>query len=258
MGHIRLGQLPKTKPWNKIFEILKEGKINPGELAKATVIASIDQFELLKKEKGLIFCFWMLVRILTASRGKDFRKELGELGVDYKQITSGVTFVREISKVIDSELKRKKQSNLFVSLAELSLRETLSENIIERSRSLFGSSFDEVQSACKEISTKKEFGRVSSEFFAKFLNKTISFYVDKELSNWIGPQGAFGNTADVLDFHKALERYCFETARIVHEFSSGWMSKNNWESNNKINIRQAAGFTSYALEKISMELQEVE
>ena len=89
MGHIRLGRLPKSKSWSKVFEVLKGDNINPGDLARATSIAAQQQFTALQKDQSINYCFWVLVRVVTAARTGDFSGELERLGVQTTGVTSG-------------------------------------------------------------------------------------------------------------------------------------------------------------------------
>lgn len=256
MGHIRLGRLPKLKPWKGVFNILESDDLNAAALAQATAEAAQQQFTTLERNDAINYCFWVLVRIATAARGKDFAGELERLGVQSNKISSGLTFVQHVSRAVESELKQRGQANVFVQMAALSLREILTANIVEQSRTLFGTTFKEVQSACRAFSSPKNFGQVAKEFYANFTSRSLLFITDKEISNHIGPGKSLSNPNQALEFHKALNRYCFDSAKIVEEFAAGWLSRNNWQTNNDISEDATFGFTSYALQKIQMELRE--
>ena len=90
------------------------------------------------------------------------------------------------------------------------------------------------------------------------MSRTIRYLTDKELSNYVGTNGAIGSPSQVLHFEHVLDRHCHETAKIVEEFAGGWFSKHNWETNNDISENETAGFTAFALEKIQMDLREGE
>jgi hypothetical protein len=258
MGHLRLGRLPKTRRWAGVFALLEGENVSPEALARATATAAQEQFAALEGDQAINYCFWVLVRIATAARGDDFIGELRRLGVQNPQITSGLGFVHQITQVVEKELSRRGHPTVFVRIAALSLREVLSANIIEQSRSLFGTSLLDIQAACRTLSTRLHFGEVAREFFAHFTGRSLQYLVDKELSNYVGAEKPFTSSEQVLEFHQALHHYCFETAKIVEDFASGWFSKNNWETNNNISEETTAAFTAYAFEKIQMELREAQ
>lgn len=256
MGHIRLGRLPKTKPWSALFQVLAGDTISPPDLARATAVAAQRQFSALEGDRAVNYCFWMLVRIVTAARGDGFAEELERLGVQNINVPSGLGFVREVAQSVGQQLSKRGEVTVFSRMAELSLRDVLSANIIAQSESLFGTGFGEIQAACRAISTRKRFGQAAKDFFAHFMSRSIRYITDKELSNHVGPDGPIGSPGQLLEFHQALDRYCTESSRIVEEFAAGWFSKHNWESNNNISEGIASAFTAFALQKIQMELRE--
>jgi hypothetical protein len=142
-------------------------------------------------------------------------------------------------------------------MAELSLRQVLSQRLIDQSKTLFGTSQHEIQSACRALSTRHSFGQVARDFFANLMSRSIRYLTDKELSNYVGPNGAMASPEQVLQFEKSLNRHCQETAKIVEEFAAGWFSKHNWETNNDISENATERFTAYSLQKIQMDLREV-
>jgi hypothetical protein len=255
MGHIRLGRLPKTRSWSRVFQALTADSVTPQQLAGSVAIAAQKQFSAFERDEAINYCFWVLVRIATASRGDNFAGELQQLRISGRHITSGLAFVQQVGHAIEKEFARRGHRTVFGGMAELSLKEVLSTSIIEQSRSLFGTGLREVQAACRTISTQKRFGELAKEFFAKFMSRSIRYLTDKEFSNHIRSEAGIASPREVLEFQKALDRYCLESAKIVEEFAAGWFSKHNWETNNDIPEDAAAGFTSYALNKIQTELR---
>ncbi len=256
MGHIRIGRLPKTRQFAGVFDALGSDRIDAPEIAKATAIAARQQFSQLARDEAINYCFWVLVRIASASRSQNFAGELNEIGIKADRVTSGLSFVQQVSRAVEEGLRDRGQTSVFVQMAALSLREVLSGNIIEKSNTLFGSDFKDVQAACRAISTKKNFGKVAKEFYSNFISRSLRYITDKEISNYVGPGKSVSSPHQVIEFHHALDRYCLESSRIVEEFAGGWYSKNNFETNNNISEDLARGFTSYALEKIQMEIRE--
>ncbi len=255
MGHIRLGRLPKTSTWTGVFNALKEESISQVKLANATAVAARDQFETLEQNQGVNYCFWVLVRIATASRGSDFKGELNRLGLQNVGINSGLGFVNQVAQAVDKELKKRGLTSVFVQMAELSLRETLTSTLIENTQNLFGTKFEDIHSACRNLSSPSRFSQTSRKYFSHFISRIIKFVTDKEISNYVGPKGGLKSPERVLDFQHTLDLHCYQTSRIIEDFASGWYSKHNWQSNDNIKEEEASGFTAYALKKIQMELR---
>jgi hypothetical protein len=258
VGHVRVGRLPKTKPWAGLFHQLQGTGVNAGQIAQATAKAAQEHFAALEGDRRINYCFWFLARLVTAARSDDFTGELARLGLTNPSFTSGLAFVQQVSRTVEREQRKRGQPTVFSRMAELSLRQVLSANLVQQSQTLFGTGQGEIQAACRAISTRQQFGRVARDFFAAFMSRTIRYVTDKELSNYVGPTGAMASPTQVLEFEQALNRHCQETAKIVEEFAGGWFSKHNWEANNDISERETAGFTAYALQKIQMDLREGE
>lgn len=257
MGHIRLGRLPKSRPWAKVFQVLEGDSFNASSVAGAIAVAAQREFSVFQYDPGINYCFWVLARIATAARTENFAGELRRLDIQIDHVASGLAFVQRVARAVERELTRRSHRNFFVQMAELTLRDVLSAAVVEQSRSLFGTSLSEIQSACRRFSTQARFGAIARQFFAALMSRVIQYTADKELSNYVGSGHGLTSPDAALSFQRDLQRYCFESARIVEDFAGGWLSKNNWQTNNDIPEPAAAGFTSYALEKICQELQTV-
>jgi hypothetical protein len=255
MGHIRIGILPKTRQWQQVFAALNHAVERPAEVATATAGAAEERFEKLKGDPALTYCFWTLAQIATAARSDDFRARLQEIGVRGDAITSGVSFVQQVAQAVEKGLRQRGPPTVFSRIAELSLREALASSVTERSRSLFGASFEQVQAACREVSTEKNFGRAARDFFGTFMSRVVRYVADQALASQVGPDKPIRTPAEATGFQQALDRYCAESARVVEDFAGGWFSKANWETKNNISEGDAEGFTAYALDKIAMELR---
>ena len=222
MGHIRVGRLPKTKPWAGLFDLLQGGEVNAGSMAQATAEAAQEEFAALEGDRRINYCFWFLVRLATAARSEDFAGELERLGLRNPNFTSGLSFVQQVARTVEKEQRKRGQPTVFSRMAEMSLRQVLSAKLVEQSKTLFGTGQQEIQAACRAISTRQQFGRVAREFFATFMSRTIRYVTDKELSNHVGTGEPLASPEQVLRFEQALDRHCGETAKIVEEFAAGW------------------------------------
>jgi hypothetical protein len=255
MGHIRLGRIPKRKPWSAIFGALESDASNAGELARTTAAASRKRFLTLERDPSLNYCFWILVRIATAARSESFIADLSEIGIDIQNVSSGAGFIHQVSRSVSRDIRRRGPGSTFTEIAQQALHSVLSANIVEQSRTLFGNGLPEIQGACRAISTKRGFGNVSRQYFAQIMSHTIRYIIDKEISNYVGAHRSLTRPQSVIELHRDVDNYCYDASKIVEEFAASWFSKNNWETNNNITEEVASGYTSYALKKIQMELE---
>jgi hypothetical protein len=91
-------------------------------------------------------------------------------------------------------------------------------------------------------------------FFSSFFDRFLMYFVDKEVSNHIGPGRSLKSFTDEKTFTEALKLYAWQSSKIVEDYASGWYSKQNWETEGDITISNAKRFMAYALEKIRTEL----
>lgn len=252
VGHIRLGQLPKTKQWRTVFDALDAPDVNGASIASATAHAAGERFEALKSDPTLQHTVWLLARLGAAAKSDDFVTQLDALGIDARRAASGIGLVAEVGRVVRS------QAPPTSALAELALKaaqRVLSERVVEQSKSLFGTTIDDVRAASASFGTKEGFAALSKDFFGDFAARTVRFLAEKELSNHVGPRDALRTLEDASAVTRDIERYCRESAEIVRDFAAGWYSKANWQTENEIDRDRAEGFLAYALEKLRSEVE---
>lgn len=104
----------------------------------------------------------------------------------------------------------------------------------------------------KAFSTTKQFSTLAKEFFTRLSRKYLTYFLSRELSNYVGGDGRFSNIDRHADFNQGLDLYCRQASRIIEEFSGGWFSKTNFEGG--ITQAKAAGFVHVALKKLRAEL----
>ncbi len=254
MGHLRLGRLPRTMHWQGVVGLLDDSPDDIPAVARATVTAAEARMRELSRDPSLTYCFWILTRVMVASRESDFRSALQGLSIKPASSDSALAFVTELSEQVRNELTAYPQSGPFGELASLALRRALSETAGVHGRSLFGSSLEDVHHAFRSHSSPDRFGDVARRFFGDFLARTLQFFVDKELSNHVGSGGQLRGIEASREFSAALDVYTRQSARIVEEFASGWYGKHNWESQGAISREEAQGFVAVALRKLRMEL----
>lgn len=255
MGHIRLGRLPKTYKWRNVFQALESDELSPETIAKAISQSARNEFDSLKGDPSLSFCFWVLVSVVSAAKTDSFIDRLEQIGIKAKNINSGLQFAKNIAQFISKSLNDFGRPNAFASIAELSVNETISNIIIKQSKSIFGTNIDDIQAACEKTATKKQFGIISRQFFSTFFKRSIQFIADKEISNSVGKDRLIANTSELVSFQRALSLYCYQSSKIIEDYSGGWFSKQSWQTKNEIPYKSAEGFMAYAIEKINMDLR---
>lgn len=255
MGHVRLGQLPRTHTWHQVVAALDVPGPNGARVAAATARGADARIRRLKDDAGLAYCFWLLARMASAARRPDFVDALGDLGLAALPSDSAVGFVARVGARARDEVERHPESGPFGEIASLALRRALTETVGTEGRSLFGSSLEDLETAFRHHATPARFGDLARRFFADFAARTLRFYVDKELALHIGPGRGLDSLAGAEEFVAGLDRYARQSAVIVERFAADWYSKHDWESDGAIGRDEAQAFVAVALGKLRRELQ---
>ena len=252
MGHIRLARLPVTKRWEQVIELLRAGG-SIAQLAAATAHAAETELQSAKGDPALAYTIWLLTQLPLAARSQQFRKRLVELGFEADAGQSVLALVAGFSLAVDRNTAGRSDRTDLGELARQAAAESLSSTIGASTQSLFGASADDVQRELGRLATKERFARLASDFFARLTQKTLEYYLSRELPNHIGRDKHLQTIARQIEFRVALERHCREAALIVDEFAGGWYSKGNFQGT--LNPATAQGFADYALKKMRDELR---
>jgi hypothetical protein len=130
--------------------------------------------------------------------------------------------------------------------------EALSKNLVQRTATLFPEP-DDVRREVAKLGTEVQFGKLARDFFARFTERSLTYYVDRELPKQVGSDRRFQTLADQKEFSRALELHCQQAAKIVEAFAGGWWSKARFEKD--LTPERTARFVGYALKKMRDELR---
>lgn len=252
MGHIRLGRLPKTRGWKQVIELLDSSDSSSEEIAVATAKAAKEFLSQENTEAALVFPYWLLTQITSKARSDDFVAGLAGIDLDISGVNSAMGFLSSVTDFTHKGIRSRGAIFPLSEFAQLSLREVLTETIGQESRSLFGTTLEDIRLACRKYSTPRQFAILSRLYFTKVLNRSLQFFVSKESSNSVGHGRKFENISELSDFNNALEAYCYQSAKIIEDFAAGWYSKKNWQGG--ISERDAKGFVFVAVDKIRSEI----
>jgi hypothetical protein len=255
MGHIRLGDLPRTRKWTQVVGLI-EGGAGTAQIANATINAAEKGLGFAAKDDGVVETILLLTKLPLAARSEDFAQALRDCGLSVSDSPSLMEIVGAVADAIDARMPNCKGRTDLGEMAQMAAAETLTEVIGQRTKTLFGTTTDDVQQAFSKLATNKQFSVFAKDFFARFTNKCMNSFLSRALSHNVGEGQRFTTLSQQAEFTKALETHCREAARIVEEFSGGWFSKTNWETGGAITREDIAAFTGYAMKKLVDELKQ--
>lgn len=252
MGHIRLGELPRTRKWSQVVALIRrDGDV--ADIAAASLDAAASGFRLAADDAGVAWTTWLLTQLPLAAREPNYEQRLAALGVEVSGAPSLIELVAAFTDAVDKHMRRVGKRTDLGEMAQMAAAETLTSILGDRTQSLFGSSPADVQRELAALATTKQFGDLARGYFAGLTRRYLGFFLSRELSNHVGGGRRFANLSEHAEFNAALGLHCRQASRIVEEFAGGWFSKTNWEEG--ISPENSKRFAATALKKLRSEIE---
>ncbi len=253
MGHIRLGIIPKTRRWSSIIAQLDDANIPTVDIANSILNNVKDVLEGESAQSCVEYCVWLFSQLALSSKRKDFFEDISSLGINVDENTSAVEFLAKVSQLSGRKLADIRPHSAINNISSLALRETLTKVVGCQTNTLFGNNMENIQESLKKYSTQKQFSNLLHMFFSSFLERTLNFVLDKELSNHMGYEKRFSSITEIESFKGDISTFAGQTTRIIDTFSGGWYSNKIWKQGN-ISTKDASGFAFVALKKLRSDL----
>ncbi len=250
MGHVRLGNLPHSKRWEEVVAQLGAG-FDAAAIAAAAGHAAETQLVRGSADPAFQRAFWLLTQIPLAARGPDFAADLARLGITVPAQPGLLDVVAGLTTALDNSVRVSGRRSDFGEMAQLAAAETLADLAGRELPSLFGASPADAKRAIGRYASGQEFSRLARSFFARLLQRSLDYYLSRELNRHVGVR--FANDRARAAFDEGLRRHCHETTRIIGEFAGGWYGKRVYQGPG---IRQAdiEDFAGVAFRKLRAEL----
>jgi hypothetical protein len=252
VGHIRLGELPRSRKWDQVIDLIGAGG-DVASIAAATFRAAEVGFEQAAKDEGLGRAAWLLTQLPLAARQPNYSERLAALGLKVSDAPDLPELIGSFSDAIDSHMRRTGGRTDFGEMAQLAAAETLASVLGSRTQTLFGSTPEDVRVELGTLATARRFADLARRFIASLTRRYLSFFLSRELPNHVGGRRRFANASEHAEFDKAFDLHCLQASLIVEDFAGGWFSKTNWERG--ITPADARSFIWVALKKVRSELR---
>lgn len=254
MGHIRLGEMPRTGYWPDVIKTL-DSSDDPARIANVTAKAARKGLEAAGQDDGVSEVVYMLMKFVWSSAAKkDFRRELKDIGISTTPDASLLDLISGFNDALDGRLRQKGHRSDLAEMAKLSVMDTLTDVCKHHTGSLFGASIKETQEALRKNTAPERFAAIGQRFFGKFLYRFLDYHLSRELPGHIGAGRRYETVSDCDTFKASLARYAIETSRIAREFTGYWPSATEFkEGISPENVRTK--FVPIAFKKLLSELQ---
>jgi hypothetical protein len=253
MGHVRLGVLPKSRKWNQVVHELRLGS-DVERIAGSAADAVDRALQAASNDPAFLHAFWLLTQVPLAARGPDFAGDLRRVGVQVPESPTLMEVLGGISQAVDRHSRDQGGRTDLGEMAQMAALEGLAGLVGQRLPALFEPSPAEVQREIGRFSGGDRFSQLAREFFARLTQRTLDYYLSRELGNHIGTGERFSDDAARARFDDALDRHCREASRIIEAFAGGWYGKNVYQGDG-LTPEDIRGFAPVAFKKVRAELR---
>ncbi|MEE9443727.1 MAG: hypothetical protein V3V99_13770 [candidate division Zixibacteria bacterium] len=250
MGHLRLGDIYKTRRWKKVIELLKAGG-DISTIAEASMLAAQSGLGRIPNDAGFTHTLTTIFKFLESAGSKDFISNLNGQGYSLSNDASLFDIVSALKSRIDYDLNSLHIKSDASEIAQNAFTEALIKNVSTETGSLFETTSESMQKSISKYATGKRLAELMHNFLSSFTSRYLSYHLDRELPSHIGQGLRFQDINDHDKFNEAFNTYIRETVRISKEFTPGWFGKAKF--NQDLSSESVAKFAHVAFKKISNE-----
>ena len=253
MGLERVGILPRTQQWRtlvaQIGPAASSGE-NLVRIAAGTLKNVRDRFDRIHKDPGVQAAFGFLIGLSTshiATRVPGQANppvQLDEEPSPLKLTTALGDWIEEHANSLEyAELAKR-------AAADAMARWTRAQS---KQHDLFSAELRASQ-VWRSASTGAAFSEVSRVFFAKFIERYLKYFLEREASAQLSSlQDREQFSHRLEDQVDSLSQHAFETSKIAQSFAAGWYNKH---AKDKLPTNQEIeDFLAFAFGKLRQELQ---
>jgi hypothetical protein len=258
VGHKRNIYTPKTQRWLAIVEELASfaiGQSEVSEIAKQTLKNVNTQYSKLEDDPSVKAAFEFIIQVSVAFQKEDPVKYLR----DSKILDAEELSILKLSRAATEYKKDQATSYEYRTFATQAVVDALNNwyiSNIDRGISLFNDKLDSQQILYK-VSSGSGFCEVSRLFFAKFTERYLKYFLEREASSVISKTTLRNKFTHDLEANiENISKHAFETAKITQSFAAGWFNKHVKGTVPK--EKEIEGFLAHSFGKMRRELLEEE
>jgi hypothetical protein len=252
MGHERVGGLPRTKPWRNVVSAIHRIESSNSELsrlANLTLENVRTRYEKIHEDSGVQAAIGFLVSLSTSELPSG--EGIAGLEIDLKNNPSPLRLTTELNDWVKSNSDSCEYAELAKRAAADTILQWTNSKLQQTNLFGFGQKSAEVWS---QASSGAGFCEVSRLFFAKFTERYLKYFLDREASAELPNLITRNRFGDQLREHIDLvSQHAFETSKITQSFAAGWFNKH--AKDKRPTNREIKGFLALAFGKLREELK---
>lgn len=253
MGHEREGRLPRSKTWRTVVGSLASAAIDPdvtGQVASNTLNNVRERLDRIELDPGVTAAFEYLLALAAKGKSANSTTRVSntpELGDN----PATLRLAAAASEWVDQHVG----SPEYGTIAKQALADTIANwtTAKDDQMDLFGVK-PTVSERWQAASSAGGFSEVSRLFFARFTERYLNYFLEREASASIGSIDARNAFAQNLHVHvNEVSKHAFETSKITQSFAAGWYNRHATED--FPSTAKVRGFMRLAFQKIREELR---
>lgn len=199
-----------------------------------------------RQDPGLTYAVFLLMQLSAAGRRN--LSSLESLGFEPSQTNSVYELLDQVQLKLDTYISEHGGSTDYSEMAQQAAGSALLQVLESEATSLFGTGPDELRNALRKISTSSGFSYLAQNFFGDYLSRFLNFYLSRVTARATG----YSEFRQLDEFNKELHLYSMQSAQVIRDFSSAWLSKALYEESlSEDTVKQ---FLYVANKKLSAEL----
>ena len=255
MGHQRLGKLPARRLLPDIVRFLLDGGQPSAALVSKVHDIEHRALEAAQRDPVFIESLWLLMSLPQVAGSANFEQAAAALGI---RLAAPLSLPGLLS-ACDSALERvqRRSSSGTTDLGEIARQSALSslaDAAEARLPRLWTATADDVRHSVAALRSAEASAELVQQFHARFVERVLHYYIDRNLHRLVGVHDATKSLADVASFGGALARHCNEASLITRAFARDWIGKNVYRDGKTISQDDVRRFACYSLEKLRREL----
>ncbi|MDD4051959.1 MAG: hypothetical protein PHR28_08695 [candidate division Zixibacteria bacterium] len=249
MGHLFLRNLPRTRKWRQVIDLLEADGDVP-EIARASMEAVQTGLKNVPNDPGFRLTLTAIFDFVDSLQSSDPSKSLWERGFQLPVNPLILDYVASFKRKLDLDLSTQRSRSDPSEMAQNAFTETLVKSATA-SGSLFGLKPDEAQALLKRQLSGQSFKTLMHEFFTGFTRRYLQSYLTRAFPSYIGPNRRFGSMDSYNAFNDAFDLHIRQAIRITDEFVPGWYGKTRFEG--RLTPDSVTRFAHIAFKKIRSE-----